>query len=213
VIEELPPVDIPGHEPSVGADASHPMRAVTRRAAGIEGDAWDPAIRLRVTEVFDGLAPEWHTRSSPQRTAVLVDALRRGVAGSAGGTCLEIGSGIGAYSAVLADHYDGVVAVDLAEQMLRLAPAAPAHRVRADASQLPVPDSVADAVVLVNMFLFPAEVDRVLDPGGHVVWVNSSGEQTPIHLPVDEVEAALPGGWHGVASRAGVGTWCVLRRA
>ena len=56
-----------------------------------------------------------------------------------------------------------------------------------------------------NCFLFPAEVDRVLAPDGVVVWVNSSGAETPIHLPPDDVVAALPGGGTGVQSTAGVG--------
>ena len=66
--------------------------------------------------------------------------------------------------------------------------------------------------MLVNCFLFPDEVDRVLAPDGVVVWVNSSGAETPIHLPSDDVVAALPGPWEGVQSTAGLGTWCVLRR-
>lgn len=45
------------------------------------------------------------------------------------------------------------------------------------------------------------------------MWVNSSGEQTPIHLTSAEVVAALPFEVTGVESRAGAGTWCVLRRS
>jgi hypothetical protein len=44
------------------------------------------------------------------------------------------------------------------------------------------------------------------------VWVNSSGDQTPIHLAASDVEATLPGAWDGVASRAGAGLWAVFRR-
>jgi hypothetical protein len=42
-----------------------------------------------------------------------------------------------------------------------------------------------------------------------VVWVNSRGTGTPIHLLASEVDAALPGAWTGVASTAGWGTWSV----
>jgi hypothetical protein len=35
---------------------------------------------------------------------------------------------------------------------------------------------------------------------------------TPIHLSPDDLLAGLPGAWTGVASQAGEGTWCVLRR-
>ena len=58
-----------------------------------------------------------------------------------------------------------------------------------------------------------AEVDRVLSRDGSLVWVNSSGEQTPIFLDAEDVLRALPGKWTGISSRAGEGTWCVLRRA
>ena len=78
---------------------------------------------------------------------------------------------------------------------------------------LPLRDSCAAAVVLINAFLFPAEVDRILARDGAVVWVNSSGEQTPIFLSAEDLLTALPGTWMGTASQAGEGTWCVLRRA
>jgi hypothetical protein len=77
---------------------------------------------------------------------------------------------------------------------------------------LPLRDACAAAVVLINCFLFPAEVDRILSPGGVLVWVNSSGEQTPIFLNTEDVVSALPGEWAGTSSKAGEGTWCVLRR-
>jgi hypothetical protein len=96
--------------------------------------------------------------------------------------------------------------------MLRLAPAGVGYRLLADGARLPLAAGSADAVVLVNCFLFPQEVVRVLSPGGVVVWVNSSGTNTPIHLPCDDVLAALPGRWAGVQSQAGVGIWCVVHR-
>ncbi len=211
-IETLPRREIPGHHPSGSAGRDHPMRVMTRRAAGLEGPPWDLEARAEVGRLFDGLASEWHTRSSPARTAVVVDALERGMVGT-GTTSLEVGSGIGAYSGLLAERFERPLACDLSIEMLRRAAAEPGLRVRADACVLPLPDDSVDAVVLVNMLLFPSEVDRVLAPGGCVVWVNSSGESTPIHLLPDEVGTALPGAWRGVASRAGVGLWAVFRRA
>ncbi len=98
--------------------------------------------------------------------------------------------------------------------MLRLAPADVGHRVLADGSRLPLAAGAADAVVLVNCFLFPDEVDRVLAPDGVVVWVNSSGAETPIYLPPDDVVAALPGRWDGRGEHRRPGrSWCVLRRS
>ncbi len=208
---ELDAVEVAGHQAGGLGHDGHPMRVMTRRAAGLTGDPWDDAARREVAAYFDALAPEWHTRISPERTAIVVDALTRGRLPS-GGLALEVGSGIGAYSTLLLERFDDVLSLEIAVEMLRLAPAGPAHRVLADAAQLPVVDGAADAVVLVNAFLFPAEVDRVLGPAGRVVWVNSSGDQTPIHLRSSEVAAALPGPWCGAAGRAGAGTWCVLHR-
>lgn len=208
-IEVLPPLEIPGHEPSIPEGADHPMRVMTRRAAGLEQPPWDRTARAEVARLFDSLAPEWHTRSSPERTAVVRDALDRG--GVAGHTVLEVGSGTGMYSGLLAERFTRVVSIDLAVEMLRLAVDEPGVRVLADSVALPVPDASVDAVVLVNMLLFPDEINRVVAPGGTVVWVNSSGESTPIHLLPDEVVTALGPGWTGVASRAGAGLWSVVR--
>ncbi|MFL6205038.1 MAG: class I SAM-dependent methyltransferase [Acidimicrobiales bacterium] len=209
----LPSIEIEGHASSGLGSPDHPMRVMTRRAAGLTGEPWDDAARAQVATLFDSLAPEWHTRTGPARDAVVADALDRGVGDGGGDVCVELGSGIGAYTPALARRWRRVLATELSLEMLRLAPTDVGHRVRADGARLPLADGVADAVVLVNCFLFPAEVDRVLAPGGVVVWVNSSGAETPIHLPPDDVVRALPGDWTGVQATAGLGIWCAVRRA
>ena len=40
---------------------------------------WTGELRDQVEDYFDGLAGDWHTRTSPQRTAVVMDALSRGL--------------------------------------------------------------------------------------------------------------------------------------
>lgn len=213
-IEYLPAVAIEGHRPSSTGGPDHPMRIATRRAAGLAADGWTDELRNQVEEFFDGLAGEWHTRTSPQRTAIVLDALARGLdpLRVSSGVAVEVGSGIGTYSGLLAERFRTVMAVDLSLEMLKLAPAGAAHRVQADGARLPVRDASAAVVVLINAFLFPAEVDRVLSRGGALVWVNSSGEQTPIYLSVEDLVARLPGTWAGTSSRAGEGHWCVLQR-
>jgi ubiquinone/menaquinone biosynthesis C-methylase UbiE len=129
------------------------------------------------------------------------------------GPAVEVGSGIGAYSSLLAARFGTVVAVDLSLAMLQRAPSGPGLRVQADGATLPLRDGSAAAVLLINAFLFPTEVARVIVPDGAIVWVNSSGERTPIYLSPDDLLKALPGEWTGTASRAGEGHWCVLRRA
>lgn len=184
------------------------MRAVTRQVAFDPG-GWTAQRRVKVAALFDELAPEWHThRDDPQRQAPLADAHERGgIVG--GGTCLEVGSGDGANTAFLAERHDRVIALDVSFEMLRRAKG---MRVQADAGAAPLADGTVDVAVLVNAFLFPAEMDRVLAPGGLLVWVNTAGDQTPIHLTADEVEAALPGAWDGLGAEAGRGTWSVWRR-
>ncbi len=72
-------------------------------------------------------------------------------------------------------------------------------------------DSLASGA-LVNMFLFPAEISRVLADDGVLLWVSTNGEQTPIYLPPEDVLRALPATWEGVTARAGWGTWLTARR-
>ncbi len=214
-LDRLPAIGIPGHKPSgLGSDA-HPMRVMTRRAAGLHPGGWDDGARAEVAAFFDGLAPEWHTRTSPERDAVVADALARGLPDVllAADVCVELGSGIGAYTPMLAERWRRVLSVEVSIEMLLLAPSSPGFRTLADGAALPLADGAADAVVLVNCFLFPEEVDRVLAPQGVVLWVNSSGGETPIHLPPDDVVGSLPGAWTGVHSSAGAGIWAVVHRA
>ena len=215
MITELP-VEVPGEgEPPSGLGSDHPMRQVTR-AVAFEADGWTEERRAQVQELFDGLADQWNTRDVPGREAPVLDALRRGLDAAPEldhHLAVELGAGTGLFSGELAARFPEVVAVDIAYEMLRRAPAAPAHRVQADANRLPVASGSVDALVLVNMFLFPAEVERVLSRHGALVWVNSRGADTPIHLTAAEVDACLPGEWAGVASSAGHGTWSVHWRA
>ena len=210
MLRELPRVvPAPPDRPEF-AGPDHPMRKVTRQVA-FEAGGWTPERAAKVAALFNGLAAEWQARTSEHRVEPIEDALARGRAGT--GLCVEIGSGTGNASGVLAKQFARVLAMDLAIEMLRRAPALDAARVQADAARLPLADASADAVVLVNALLFPDEVARVLAPGGCVVWVNTLGDRTPIHLPAADVDRALPGDWTGTASEAAWGTWCVLRRS
>ncbi len=187
--------------------ANSPMRNVTRQVAF--GDGWDADRSSKVRDLFDGMAPEWHNRISASRRLPVSDALERG--GPLSGRVFELGSGIGDSSQLLQDRIGPTVSVDLAMEMLLRAPSVP-PRIRADASRLPFCDGSAGVVVLINALLFPAEIERVLAPDGAVVWVNTSGEHTPIHLSAADLVEALPGRWGGIASRADRGTWAVVRR-
>ena len=215
MIEFLPRiVPCPPERPEL-AGPEHPMRKVTRQVA-FEPGGWTPERAAKVAALFDRMAAEWHRR---ERGEPLRDALARAgidaaaASGARPACCLEIGSGTGSSTRDLRGHFERVVALDLSREMLRRAPAEPGLRVNADAARLPFADASASCVVLVNALLFPLEMARVLAPGGSLLWVNSLGDRTPIHLPAEDVEKALPGDWNGVSAEAGWGTWCALRRA
>jgi len=185
------------------------MRKVTHQVAfGQTG--WTPTRAKKVTSLFDGLATQWASRHSEHRLLPLADALDRGNVRAE--TCIELGAGTGPGTELLCRHFEQVFAVDLSHEMLRRLKPQWGHRIRADADCLPLRDDSVDVLVLMNMLLFPAEVDRILAPTGALVWVNSRGDQTPIHLSPEEVARALPGRWSGNAALAGQGLWCVLRR-
>lgn len=189
------------------------MQKVTREIA-FSPESWSDERREKISALFDGLAPEWHTRSAPERLRATRDALTRGGI-PPGGVALEIGSGTGLQTPVLREHFSHVVSIDIAAGMLALSPQSPGvSLVRADASRLPIAAGRADAIVCVNAFLFPAEYSRALRPGGTVVFVSSSGEQTPIFLSPEDVLAAFEAAGDEVAavsSRDGWAVWTVVR--
>lgn len=193
------------------------MRKVTRQVA-FEPTGWTPERARKVGELFDGLAADWATRLGEGRSDALHDALDRGGPYRTDALCVELGSGVGLFTPDLIERgrFDNVVAVDLSLEMLRRAPAG-TPRLQADASRLPFADGTVATAVLVNMLLFPVELDRVLDRrDGTLVWANTFGPATPIHLSAEDVLRAMPGAgdaWDGVHAEAGWGTWAVLRRA
>ena len=203
----------PPDRPAVG-NADHPMRNVTRQIA-FEPDGWTPERMAKVVELFDGLAPDWDARFQSSETQTpLRDALARG--GPLVGPCVELGAGTGRATGALVACFGTALACDVSGEMLRLFGEPAAQPVRADSAALPVRDGGAGTLVLVNAFLFPTEVARVLAGDGALVWVNTLGDATPIHLPVDDVIGALRAAtnetWTAVAAEAGWGEWAVVRR-
>jgi SAM-dependent methyltransferase len=206
---ELPRVvaDRPGR-PEWG-DAARGMRELTR-AIALDRDAWTPERKAQIASFFDAMAAGWRDRDVPERHDALGDALARG-GPFPDGWCVEVGSGTGNATTDLRHAFGDVVALDLSVEMLRLATKGD-RRVQSDASALPLRTGSAAVVALVNMFLFPAEVARVLADDGVLLWVSTNGDETPIFLPPADVLRAMPGTWAGVTSDAGWGTWLTARR-
>jgi len=203
-------VTVASERPDVGGGPDHPMRRVTSDTA-FAPESWTPERAAKVGDLFDSLAPTWKERDGPERHASVLDALDRG-GPFPSGTCIEVGSGAGVATPVLVARLRDVIALDLSFGMLELA-GSDAPRVRADSSVLPIRSRAVAIVALINMFLFPAEVDRVLAPDGVLLWVSTLGEATPIYLPPEDVLRALPGAWDGVTAGAGWGNWLVAHRA
>ena len=202
-------VSVASERPEVGGP-DHPMRWVTADTA-FAPETWTAERAGKVGELFDSLAPTWKERDGPERHASLLDAFARG-GPFPPGPCIEVGSGAGIATPVLVERLRDVVAIDLSLEMLALAgPESP--RVRADCAVLPIRSRAVAVVALINMFLFPAEVDRVLAPDGVLLWVSTLGDATPIYLAPDDVMRALPGDWDGITADAGWGTWLVAGRA
>lgn len=207
----LPVIAPPPNVPTPPSDGTHPMRRVTQQIA-FEPDGWTDERRRKVAEVFDSLAAGWPHDDFPGVEAPLTDAFERGLAEAPPASrrwVLDLGGGNGRATRTVASRFPDTLLADLSSEMLAHMPDGIAPRIQADASRLPFADHTIDVMVLANMFLFPTEADRVLSTDGLVVWVNSFGPNTPIHLSAEEVDRALGDGWQGVASSAGVGTWSV----
>lgn len=208
-IRVLAPTTLPEGDAPEDIGTGHPMREVTELVAR-DPSAWTPELAARVGGFFDDKADEWAAQRS-DRSDVLADALDRGVVDLMS-PVVELGAGTGAGTRVLAERSPYVVAGDLAGEMLARLPADLADRVQLDGSRLPFAARSVGTLVCVNMLLFADEVRRVLAPGGSLVWVNSIGERTPIHLPAEVVAEAVGEGFEVVASRCSWGTWAVASR-
>ncbi len=183
------------------------------RAIAEDPGSWTAGMADAVIARYAELAPVWNDERGGYRPVPLADALARGGPLPAG-RCVEVGCGTGLLTPLLAEVWSPVLCFDLSWEMLRRSPA-PA-RVLADASRLPLPAGCAAAVVLADVPLFADEVDRVLAPGGVVVWSNALGTDAPHHVPIQTVRAALErasgGEWSASTAEAGWGLWAVLRR-
>ncbi|MET9683343.1 class I SAM-dependent methyltransferase [Streptomyces coeruleorubidus] len=123
--------------------------------------SWDAETARFVTDLFDQLAPNWNSSRATGRADPLRDALERGGL-FPDGPCLELGSGTGLFTPMLADAFDCLISMDLSEQMLRQAAGRSPLRVRADASRLPAADA---SIAAVDMLCLRGRTSAVARPG------------------------------------------------
>ena len=170
--------------------------------------------------MFDRIAPVWDRDRTPGAFAPLEAALDQVRSAT---RALDLGTGTGTAALEVARRFPQaeVIGADLAPAMLaearRKVPPELAPRVSfdlADAERLPYPDEWFDLVTLANMIPFFDELDRVLAPGGSVVFAWSGGADTPIYVP-DEVlrrELGSRGYMEFTEIAAGNGTALVARK-
>jgi SAM-dependent methyltransferase len=155
-------------------------------------------FRGSIRRQFDKLAPDWDAMRSGGHVESLEAALD--AVPGAPRRVLDAGTGTGTAARAIAARWPDaeVVGIDVAERMVeearRLNPSELEGRVRferADASSLPFQDASFDLVTLANMIPFFDEIDRVLAPGGHVVFAWSVGAETPIYVASERLREEL----------------------
>jgi SAM-dependent methyltransferase len=177
-------------------------------------------FRTPMRGMFDRVAPTWDRGRSPDAFAPVEAALERV---SEPARALDLGTGTGAVAFVVAERFPKaeVVGADLSPGMLlearRKTPPELEGRIRfdeADAERLPYADEWFDLVTLGNMIPFFDELDRVVAPGGWIVFAWSVGPQTPIYVPPEVLGRELAARGYTELSEiaAGNGTAFVARK-
>jgi SAM-dependent methyltransferase len=147
---------------------------------------------------FDAVAPRWDTFRMPDSLAPFETALA--AVDPPPARALDLGTGTGAAARAVAERFPEaeIVGADLSERMVeearRKLPPELAGRVRfetADASALPYETGSFELVTLSNMIPFFDELERVVAPGGHVLFAFSGGAGTPIYVPPERLRGEL----------------------
>jgi len=190
------------------------MRRMTERVAR-DPSSWG-ALKDEVRRTFEELATEWDERMPPTLLTSFAAGLRT-VPHPSRVLDLATGTGLGADLVAAAFPEAIVVGADLTEAMVRAGLRRPRpHPIRfvvGDASRLPFADRSFDLVTMINGPVFAEELDRMLRPGGAILISYSSGPETPIYLPFDELDRLLVAAGLGPIrhGRAGPGEWTAAR--
>lgn len=190
------------------------MRHITRDV--VYKNLWNSNLVEEVKKLFDEKASEWSTtRNIPSRGIPVLDALERGEV--YGEKVVDLGAGTGLATQLLVNKFESVVALDISKEMIKNSVTPETPQVCADGCCLPFASNSIDVFLVMNMILFPNEIERCLKDEGFLVWVSSRGSETPIYLPPEEVidlmSANSEVSWFGVSAYALEGSWLVARRS
>ena len=190
------------------------MRHITRDV--VYKNLWNSNLVEEVKKLFDEKASEWSTtRNIPSRGIPVLDALERGEV--YGEKVVDLGAGTGLATQLLVNKFESVVALDISKEMIKNSVTPETPQVCADGGCLPFASNSIDVFLVMNMILFPNEIERCLKDEGFLVWVSSRGPETPIYLPPEEVidlmSANSEVSWFGVSAYTLEGSWLVARRS
>jgi len=184
------------------------------RRLAIRPGTWDRHEAAAMQAGFDEAAAGWDDSRGGYRRPVLADALARG-GPFRPGRAVEIASGTGLLTPLIAAVWPEVVALDLSGGML--ARSAASSRIQADAARLPLAGGGAAAVIIGDGPLFAAEAARVMAAEAVLVWSNALGDGAPFFVPVEVLTEAMMAAtdrpWDATCSQAHWGCWAVLRPA
>ena len=196
-----------------GSGSNSRMRDITRDV--VYKKLWNFDLAEEVKKLFDEKALEWSsTRNIPARGIPVLDALERGEV--YGKRVVDLGAGTGLATQILVNNFESVVALDISKEMIKNSITPETPQVCADSNRLPFASNSIDVFLMMNMILFPNEIERCLKAKGFLVWISSRGPDTPIYLPPEEVidlmSANSEFSWSGVSAHALEGSWLVARR-
>lgn len=210
-------VDIRWHDDGEPADASPPDLAASSHAsrAALERiltDPHDDSAWGFLAETYDEMSAEWTVwaREQPWYAAPVATGL---IHAQPTRLAVEVGCGTGQATTILDGLCPKVIATDINVSMLDGAPALPDTRyVAADVRRLPFRQGSVPLLVGLNAVPHVPEFQRVVAPGGQLLWCTSFGAGTPLYVGPDRLGELFGPGWRGDAGRSGHGEWLLLTR-
>lgn len=192
--------------PDLRADV-HPSRSFQER---ILRDPADDGAWRGLRSSYAAMSAEWRDWTSEQRGYDLPvrDGLRRIRPVP---WAVEICCGTGEATTGIAEAVPRVFACDLNVPMLcRRTYVRGAGWFAADVQALPLASGRVPLVVSLNGVFNPAELVRVIRPGGQLLWCTSFRSGTPLYVPPEQVHRMLGERWSAEGKHVGHGEWTLF---